>query len=74
MHDYQQSSTYLGLLLNELLHQLFALLVIYHHHLDAAAPQELLFAHVGRVLADNDAGNLVQEDGAGAHAAWAERI
>src|SRR2546430_17531020 len=54
------------------------------HHIDtgrivddgqfnAAAAQELLFAEEGRVLADDDAGNAVEENGAAAHRAGRER-
>ena len=50
-----------------------ALGVVEHHDLDAARPQQVLAAVERAVLADDDTGDLVQQDRAGAHVARRQR-
>ena len=61
------------LLLNKLLHQANALLILQHHDLDSSLFQIRLAAHEGLVLSNYYARNFVQNAGARTHVARAER-
>lgn len=57
----------------EALHERPTARIINVDHLDAAGAEEILFSRECLALADDESGDLVQEDGAGAHDARAER-
>ena len=67
------NSPVLRLLANELAHQLLALLALHIDNLDAARLEVRLAAEESVVLAEHDAGDLVEDAGAGAHVAGRER-
>jgi hypothetical protein len=67
------NSPVLGLLANELAHQLLALLALNVDDLDAARLEVRLATKESVVLAEHDAGYLVEDAGAGAHVAGRER-
>ena len=54
---------------DELLHHLNALIVLHDVHSHATRTQQLFFAEEGRILADDDVGNPIEQDGAAAHRA-----
>src|SRR5207237_745199 len=60
-------------MLYELLHKPDTFPVLEHFNRDAPGAEELLLPHEGPVLADDYAGNSVQENGPRAHGAGSER-
>ena len=62
-----------GLLADELVHQLFALLALHVDDLDAARLEVRLATQESLILAEHDAGDLVEDAGTGAHVTGRER-